>query len=915
MALLSNGATSMQITAQPANGGPNGGTGGNEDFNSNDHLFFSSLFNALPRWDGGQLKTSSGPVMVPQSNHNSSLDGDSISITEDLLFSNVLGAIGTGSGGSVGSAGSQHGHIGAGGGHGMVGGGGVGIIGPSSVGGNNGSSSVASEILGAIGSSSHHMTPSTSPQTNSSNGSHCPSSVGAICGRCDTHASSRCLDCNDVLCEECTQLHTKNAFTKEHCVISINTISPIGSAPCMLAGNGGGSGGGSVVGGGINTGTGVLSEPHCDVHGEVLRYLCESCKKVVCQECTLWEHKDHSCIPVSSVQHGASDKILSILESGKLGTKYIKASIDRAVTYSQAVERDAMEASARIRKAMRHFILAAEDRERTLLERVDKFRQQKLTSLSDQMAGLRAALAGLSQTSDMLTKALDAVPLMSSMEIAKTLTTGENQMEQFAAMYKNLQPKEEFITFVAPNFELLQEIRMQGDVMLVGQRSNSVSSNGSSGGMSCLQGNLGSGGNAGGGGGGVGMIGSSNGSGGGSGSSVASGGIGGGNILTRRPIVRSTTPAQQRIGSSTWEPMGKGGAAGGGNGGSGSIGGAGVSLGSSPGSSFGIGPIPGAPIMGQCIPGCGNHVSTKPAVGPSLTFGFDGHEDGQVSRPWGITVDKDGHILVADRRNNRVQIFYPDGTFKLKFGSKGTANGQFDLPAGICTDGQGRIIVVDKDNHRVQVFSATGVFLLKFGSYGKECGQFQYPWDVAVNTKGEILVTDSRNHRIQLFSPDGLFISRFSFDGVNHSRYLKGLTTPRGACFTPQGDIIISDFENHRLLLIDATLSKVLAAKGHEGSAVHEFSRPSGICCDDDGRVIVADSKNQRVLIFTPQLEFLWATEIRPSSNGLHAIGMDEKDRPSDVALLPDGRLVVMVETSPDARDQCSPQKTFIQIY
>lgn len=72
-----------------------------------------------------------------------------------------------------------------------------------------------------------------------------------------------------------------------------------------------------------------------------------------------------------------------------------------------------------------------------------------------------------------------------------------------------------------------------------------------------------------------------------------------------------------------------------------------------------------------------------------------------------------------------------------------------------------------------------------------------------------MLVTDSRNHRIQLFNQDGHFISRFSFDGINHSRSLKGLTTPRGVCFTPNGDIIISDFENHRLLLIDSCLTKV----------------------------------------------------------------------------------------------------------
>lgn len=61
MALLSNGS-SMQINS--SNGTPNqtNSNSDNNDFNPNDHLFFSSLFNSLPRWD---VKTS-GPVAVPQ---------------------------------------------------------------------------------------------------------------------------------------------------------------------------------------------------------------------------------------------------------------------------------------------------------------------------------------------------------------------------------------------------------------------------------------------------------------------------------------------------------------------------------------------------------------------------------------------------------------------------------------------------------------------------------------------------------------------------------------------------------------------------------------------------------------------------------------------------------------------------------
>lgn len=414
---------------------------------------------------------------------------------------------------------------------------------------------------------------------------------------------------------------------------------------------------------------------------------------------------------------------------------------------------------------MRHFILAAEERERVLLEKVEKCRLQKTSTLSDQMAGLRAALAGLAQTSDMLTKAVDNASTTTNMELAKTLTLGENQMEQFAAMYKSLQPKEDCIAFFPPNFELLQEIRSQGDVLMVNQRLT----NGT---MPMAPPTCSS-------------------------------------AMSRRPIIRSALPQPKPI--LAWDQM--------------SV--APNMLSTSPKSnvsSIGMGGCSGSgivtgngnagcgkttPNIGQSIPGCLTHIVAKPIYEPSTSFAFDGHEDGQVSRPWGLCVDKDGNIVVADRRNNRVQVFFADGSFKLKFGSKGSGNGQFDLPAGISTDPQNRIVVVDKDNHRVQVFNAVGAFVLKFGSYGKDCGQFQYPWDVAVNSKSEMLVTDSRNHRIQLFNPDGHFISRFSFDGVNHSRSLKGLTTPRGVCFTPQGDIIVSDFENHRLLLIDSSLTKV----------------------------------------------------------------------------------------------------------
>lgn len=514
------------------------------------------------------------------------------------------------------------------------------------------------DLLGSI------HTPSTSPQTSSSAGSgNTFLFLGALCGRCDARAVSRCLDCNDMLCDKCVSTHRLSPDFADHCISNLNN-SPVFNLNVAF-----------------NSNDKMTQEPFCAFHKESLRngFVCENCKTIICQECmVVGEHKDHTCVPVKNVTEGAKEKMMAIMESGKLGTKYIKAGIDRAVISSQAVERDASEITIRIRKAMRHFILAAEDRERVLLERVEKYRLQRLNILSDQMTGLRSALSGLAHVSENLNKALDILPTLSPLDVASFLTKGETQMERFAAMYKSLQPKEEFLYFLPPNFDLLQEIRTQGEVLTTFQRNP---------------------------------------------------------VLTTASAVPPTTSQAVRRNSlrtpqdPDWEP---------------------------------IVPASFSNILSYSIPNCKSHVVVKPALGPSITFGFDGHEDGQLSRAWGLCTDKDGNVIVADRRNNRIQVFSCEGVFKLKFGQKGSGNGQFDLPAGVSTDSQNQIVVADKDNHRVQVFTANGVFVRKFGSFGKECGQFQYPWDIAVNSKDEMLVTDSRNHRIQVIVSSIVVISKLT---------------------------------------------------------------------------------------------------------------------------------------------------------
>ncbi|XP_023171564.1 protein wech [Drosophila hydei] len=715
--------------------------------------------------------------------------------------------------------------------------------------------------MGPIGSGvSRHSKMSPESSNNSS----------ISCGWCEVSASIRCLECNEFMCNDCLREHRNSPLSSNHSIVSLPT--PIGASP---------TGGSSS-----NVQTPSSSNFICDIHNEMLRYVCDYCRKLVCQFCTLHEHKEHSYASIQNFMIGSKEKLEGAIESSQVGTRCIKSSIDKALAFIRLIERNCSELSDNIRKAFRQFIIAIEDRERFLLDFVEKLRQRRLAILHDQMAGLKSALAGLSETSDMLSKVADNACGMDQIELAMKLTNGQRQMEQFAGIYKDLQPKQEVFAFAPPDYSLLQDIRTQGGVILVDDKNMPIvsSSNGivanaaptaapaaanidMSFGLTSLAG---------------------------------SGALNVASTTVRRPLLRDNSfripsPIMQpaRVGSSCgmssaaldWELNG---------------------LRSSPGLHF------SAPRTTQAIPGCMDLVKVRNSNALSLSFATEGHEDGQVSRPWGLCVDKMGHVLVSDRRNNRVQVFNPDGSLKFKFGRKGVGNGEFDLPAGICVDVDNRIIVVDKDNHRVQIFTASGVFLLKFGSYGKEYGQFQYPWDVAVNSRRQIVVTDSRNHRIQQFDSEGRFIRQIVFD--NHGQ-TKGIASPRGVCYTPTGNIIVSDFDNHCLYLIDPDINDILSVKGHEGSGFHEFNRPSGLCCDDEGRIIVADSKNQRILVFNQNLDFMWDIEVRPSINPLMPPTLDEKDRTCDVALMPDGRIVFLIELSPDSKEGSNPYKRFVHVF
>nr|XP_012231877.1 PREDICTED: E3 ubiquitin-protein ligase TRIM71 isoform X2 [Linepithema humile] len=276
---------------------------------------------------------------------------------------------------------------------------------------------------------------------------------------------------------------------------------------------------------------------------------------------------------------------------------------------------------------------------------------------------------------------------------------------------------------------------------------------------------------------------------------------------------------------------------------------------------------------------------------------FGDESPDNLCRPWGVTCDKDGNIIVSDRSNNRIQIYREDGTLVRRFGTYGNGPCQFNRPAGIAVDARRRLIVVDKDNHRVQILTMEGEFLRSFGEHGERQGQFSYPWDVAVNSNCEIAVTDTRNHRIQLFSPEGIPLRMFG--GQPH--LLRYLDSPRGICFNNDGKLIVTDFNNHHVLIIEYNMTEMRILRcekesksrrhgendgGESGDGQNDentpaFQRPQGVIAADDGSILVADSRHNSIKAFNSIGTLIYT----------YMPGQEEMDRPLGVALYCDGRM------------------------
>ena len=88
------------------------------------------------------------------------------------------------------------------------------------------------------------------------------------------------------------------------------------------------------------------------------------------------------------------------------------------------------------------------------------------------------------------------------------------------------------------------------------------------------------------------------------------------------------------------------------------------------------------------------------------------HAGDPFNLPTDIDVAPSGEMFVTDGYGNaRVHKFDANGALIKSWGEPGTAPGQFRLPHGVWIDSRGQVLVADRENDRVQVFDQDGKLL------------------------------------------------------------------------------------------------------------------------------------------------------------------------------------------------------------
>ena len=185
--------------------------------------------------------------------------------------------------------------------------------------------------------------------------------------------------------------------------------------------------------------------------------------------------------------------------------------------------------------------------------------------------------------------------------------------------------------------------------------------------------------------------------------------------------------------------------------------------------------------------------------------------------PTGIAVDKKGNLYIGDHLTHLIRKISVSGAVTTLAGDRNYPNNtglvdgigqaaKFQRPYGIEVDKNGNVYVADEWNHAIRKISPFGVVTTIGGNGAKglkndagTAATFNFPWDVAIDSTGAVYVADGNNYVIRKIDLNNT-VSTFA-----GSALLSGATDGLALSATFNGATSISiDFANKFMVVGDA---------------------------------------------------------------------------------------------------------------
>jgi hypothetical protein len=152
--------------------------------------------------------------------------------------------------------------------------------------------------------------------------------------------------------------------------------------------------------------------------------------------------------------------------------------------------------------------------------------------------------------------------------------------------------------------------------------------------------------------------------------------------------------------------------------------------------------------------------------------------------PTDVALSASGEIYVSDGYGNaRVHKFSPDGKLVLSWGEPGKGKGQFIVPHSVSVDKRGRVLVADRHNNRIQIFDAGGKYLT-------EWDDLTLPTNIFIDKDQTVYVSELMP-RVSIFNTDGNLLARWDNEGRTKEDPL--FVTLHSIAVDSRGDIYVAE--------------------------------------------------------------------------------------------------------------------------